>query len=179
MPSLDWTQITGWLTKEEGEILAELSMDQRVLEVGSYYGRSTVCMARGAGIVHCVDPFMGITRTDIPQKEKSTRESFEDNLELFDVSHKVVIWQGTSHELLPTFESKFFDMCFVDGCHDYEVAKFDCEQALRLVRKGGVIVVHDYEMAEKHLRDVTKAVDEVFKKHRVKKEAYSLAVVRL
>src|SRR5204862_498837 len=49
-----------------------------------------------------------------------------------------------------------FDLVFIDGCHHYSYVKSDTQNALKQLRKGGVIAWHDYGMIE----DVSKAVDE-------------------
>jgi hypothetical protein len=51
--------IPGWLHHAEGKALAEMARGKRVLEVGSYCGLSTVCMARTAKHVVSVDPHDG------------------------------------------------------------------------------------------------------------------------
>lgn len=40
------------------------------------------------------------------------------------------------------------DFVFVDGAHDYQSVRKDTENALRLLRPGGVILWHDYGVAE-------------------------------
>jgi predicted O-methyltransferase YrrM len=54
--------------------------------------------------------------------------------------------------------SKTFDLIFIDGGHDYYTVKSDTENAVRMVRPGGIIVWHDYGTPE---WDVTKYLDEV------------------
>lgn len=36
------------------------------------------------------------------------------------------------------------DLCLVDACHEYEHVRIDTENALAMVRPGGVILWHDY-----------------------------------
>jgi hypothetical protein len=54
----DWkfpTDVRGWLTPKEGETLAQLAEGKLVLEIGSYHGLSTICMAQTAKMVHAID----------------------------------------------------------------------------------------------------------------------------
>src|SRR4051812_45637582 len=51
--------VDGWLTPEQGRILAELATDKVCLEIGSYQGKSTICMAQTAKHVHSVDWHQG------------------------------------------------------------------------------------------------------------------------
>lgn len=48
-----------------------------------------------------------------------------------------------------------FDAIFIDGCHAYAYVQSDTENALRVVRAGGLIIWHDYGMIE----DVSLYVD--------------------
>lgn len=49
-----------------------------------------------------------------------------------------------------------FDLAFIDGCHFYDYVVADTRNVLANMRKGGVVLWHDYGMLE----DVSRAVDE-------------------
>ena len=58
--------------------------------------------------------------------------------------HELII--GNSVETVPAYaESKAgtFDLAFVDGGHEYEIATADIRNTCRLVRPGGIVVVDD------------------------------------
>jgi predicted O-methyltransferase YrrM len=58
--------------------------------------------------------------------------------------HELII--GNSVETVPAYaESKAgtFDLAFVDGGHEYEIANADIRNTCRLVRPGGIVVVDD------------------------------------
>jgi hypothetical protein len=85
---LAWTYaepVLSAVTHAECERLAHLAVGARVLEIGSYYGRSTVAMASTAMVVHAVDPHMGG-----PPEAPSTLAEFVANLESFglDAMHQ-------------------------------------------------------------------------------------------
>lgn len=42
------------------------------------------------------------------------------------------------------FPDGFFDSCLIDGGHQYETVKSDTGNALRLVRRGGLLLWHDF-----------------------------------
>lgn len=52
-----------------------------------------------------------------------------------------------------------FDVVFLDGLHKYETVKWECEHYQNLVKQGGALMGHDYNLFE----DVNKAVDEFAK----------------
>lgn len=57
---------------------------------------------------------------------------------------RVCLHLGDSRKVLRDFPDGAFDFIYVDGLHSYEGALNDIEQAVRLVRSGGLIGVNDY-----------------------------------
>jgi predicted O-methyltransferase YrrM len=78
-----------------------------------------------------------------------------------DVSHKIEQLYGdsTRFDFSPFYGQ--VDLVFVDGGHDYEVARSDSRNALAMTRPGGLVVWHDFgNYGDYH--DVVRAVfDEV------------------
>lgn len=148
------SEVLGWLTEEEGCALAELARGKSVLEIGSYCGRSTICLAQTAKNVHACDTFDG-RNTSLPGETLAT---FKRNIQRAGLERKIDILQGRSDEVLPDL-SPVFDLVFIDGAHDYESVSRDAEIATSLLRPGGVLVFHDYRST--HDPEVTVAVDEL------------------
>lgn len=62
--------------------------------------------------------------------------------------------------------SSYYDSCslvFVDGSHAYEYLLSDTEEAMKMVKTGGVIVWHDYGIWE----GVTKGLEEIENKYKM------------
>lgn len=129
-------EITGWLSEKEATWLATLSKGKRVLEIGSYCGLSTVCMARSAEHVTAVDYFDGRC-TPNPQ---DTLTAFRNNIERYGVAGKVSVCHP--HE---PYTLQEYDFAFVDGAHDYESVKADIEKVRAALAPGGLIAFHDYK----------------------------------
>ena len=55
--------------------------------------------------------------------------------------HELVV--GDSRETVPLCEADRFDLVYVDGGHDYEIAAADIANAARVAKPGGLIVVDD------------------------------------
>ncbi len=136
--------VSGWLEREEGECLAYLAKDKTVLEIGSYHGRSTICLAQTAKRVHSLDWHKG----DVYVGSKGSLGDLIGNLERYGVRSKVILHVGSTQDIGPVFGSECFDLVFVDGGHDYESAIIDMQLARRCVRPAGVIALHDWYMHE-------------------------------
>lgn len=129
-------EIAGWLLPAEGKALAELARGKRVLEIGSYCGLSTVCMARTAKHVTAMDYFDG-RGTPRPQ---DTRETLLANLKRYGVQDRVQTCHPESAEL-PLDE---YDLVFIDGAHDFESVQADTQKALAVLAPDGLLAFHDY-----------------------------------
>jgi hypothetical protein len=142
--------IPGWLLPEEGRKLAELATGERVLEIGSYCGLSTVCMARTAEHVTAVDYFDG---RGTPQPQ-DTLPAFKKNIERYNLTEKV--WFCYPDEPYPLAE---YDLAFIDGAHDYHSVRLDIERVRGVLAPNGLIVFHDYKHPSHE--GVTDAVDDL------------------
>lgn len=130
--------IEGWLTKPEGQHLANLATGKIVLEIGSYYGRSTIWLARTAKEVQCVDTFKG---TGLGEHRPSTWEEFNINLKRFGVEVKAHI--GLSQDIVPNLTDKF-ELIFIDGNHNEPFVRTDIAMSINKLLPGGLIALHDY-----------------------------------
>ena len=131
--------VPGWLTQGEGEALAALATGRDVLEIGSYCGRSTVCMAQTAASLVAVDPFDG-RATAAP---RDTLPVFMENLSRYGVLSKVKAVVGTAESAVPDLAERF-DLAFIDGAHNRAAVLGDAAVATRALKPGGLLVFHDY-----------------------------------
>lgn len=140
---LDWRDVSPGegnpistsLTSREAEKLEELAAGAIALEIGSAYGYSAVKMGKVAKIVHAVDPHVAL----------NSLNTLVHNLHANPPAAKhVSITVGTSQEVMPRWDDAMFNLVFIDGDHAEHAVTHDITQALRLVRPGGVIAVHDY-----------------------------------
>lgn len=137
--------IPGWLRIEEGAKLAELARGKRVLEVGSYLGLSTVCLARTAESVLAIDPHDG-RGTEVPQ---DTLPGFRANLARYGLEN-VFVEPMTLAEYVATerrTRTFWYDLIFIDGAHDRDSVEADIRAILDdpyMLADGGLIAFHDY-----------------------------------
>ena len=109
----DIAVISGWLTKSEGELLyekaRELGVTDTIVEIGSWVGRSTICLAKGVedgggAKIYAIDPHTGSSEhrvmfgkvDTITYFEKAAKISLMDRLRniLFVVYRTFFGWKG-------------------------------------------------------------------------------------
>jgi predicted O-methyltransferase YrrM len=122
-----------------------------IFEIGTFEGRTTLNMALNA-------PEANIYTLDLPVSGLEAVESKVEVGEIAyinkDVSGSRFIGKSVAqqiHQLLgdsATFDfSPFYDsidLMFIDGSHAHDYVLNDTEKALKLIKKGGIILWHDY-----------------------------------
>lgn len=154
------------VSRSEAERLCELAEGKVVLEVGSWWGFSTVAMALVAKRVHAVDWHQG----DDHAGNDESLAPLMANLDRYGVRDRVVVHVGRSEDVLPLFPTGHFDLAFIDAFHTTEAVRADIHLVLPLVGVHGYIAFHDYG-----LFGVKEAVDELGKPIELTE---SLAVVK-
>lgn len=178
-----YKQIEGWLTEKEATTLYKYARKKRngiTIEIGSWKGKSTYCIARGIlnGKIYSIDPFNGdgdtastTTYTEKIRKTKKTLlEIYISNLRKYHQLHKVNICKGYSSEWLSLFTHA--DLLFIDGDHSIPGCRYDYQNYTRLLSKGGYLLLHDYYPNRKELGSTY-----VVKKYLLKNSNYKLVEI--
>jgi len=131
------TDVDGWLLAAEGRALADAVRDKRVLEIGTYCGLSTICMAQTAESVVSIDPHDG----RYTPKPRDTYQECCNNLERYGVADKVILHRTIEKSDVAYQE---YDAIFIDGAHDLESVKSDIAASLDLLADDGILMFHDY-----------------------------------
>jgi hypothetical protein len=155
----NWFGITG--EANWSSFLPQLK-PKRVLEIGSYEGRS-VCFLIEKNTwaeeldVHCIDTWEGgVEHKSIDVNMRSVEDRFDANVDLV-VRKSAFSVKLTKHKggsdlmlsgLLANGFSNYFDFVYVDGSHQAKDVLFDAVLAFKLVKVGGVIGFDDYIWAE-------------------------------
>lgn len=141
--------VEGWLWKEEGEILYRLAQLNKnigvIVELGSYKGKSTICLAQGSkkvngGKVYAIDNFIGDSYVGI--KKTSFYNQFLSNIKKYFLKEYVESIKGNFSEAAKSW-NKPIRLLFIDGSHNYKDVKRDFENWEPKVAPGGIIVFHD------------------------------------
>jgi predicted O-methyltransferase YrrM len=132
--------VPGWLTDEEGEALYELARvctgKGVIVEIGSWKGKSTVCLGLGsqAGAsvpVYSVDPHADYRFGD-----------FKANVERAGIADLVRPIASLSQPAADDFDEPI-ELLFVDGSHEYDLVLEDFEKWVPKVVDGGWVAFHD------------------------------------
>lgn len=139
--------VDGWLAPNEGALLYQLAQRNKelgvVVELGSYHGKSTICLAQGAqnvndGKVYAVDLFRGNRLIN----DGNFLPKFQQNVVFYGTEDSVLPVKGDFLDIAKTWD-KPIRLLFIDGAHQYKDVKKDFVNWERHVAVGGVIAFHD------------------------------------
>jgi predicted O-methyltransferase YrrM len=146
--------VEGWFSPDQlarvAARAAAVPAAGRIVEIGSFRGRSTIAIARsappGAEIV-AIDPHAGNDRG--PQEihgfvdaAAEDREVFLANLERAGVRARVSYVRKFSHEALADVDGPV-DLLHIDGAHRFGPARDDMRRWGARVVPGGSMLIHD------------------------------------
>lgn len=145
-------QAKGYLSEREGRfIMAAAALSPAAganVEIGSFMGRSTICIASvckhyGLGPVTAIDPHTAPAATDPDlQGKESSFSEFMRNLGDARVTDAVVIERKLSTEVALGWSSPI-RFLWIDGDHTYRGAKADVANFRRFLVPGAILAMHD------------------------------------
>jgi predicted O-methyltransferase YrrM len=133
-------EVPGWLTDEEGEALYDLARACTgagvIVEIGSWKGKSTICLGRGslAGAavpIYAIDPHADYRFGD-----------FKANVDRAGITDLVMPVTSLSQSAADEFQESI-ELLFVDGSHEYDLVLEDFEKWVPKVVEGGWVAFHD------------------------------------
>lgn len=156
--------IYGFLSGAEMELLYRLASEVpaggQIVEIGSFQGKSTVCLGLGAkqagAGVWAVDPHEDQQATADTHYGMENHAALLKNLVEFGVADVVRV------VALPSFSAMSIwihpvDLLWVDGCHDYPIVSLDLKLWPARLTPTSKIALHD---ASGHYPSVTQALEE-------------------
>jgi predicted O-methyltransferase YrrM len=154
----DVARVEGWMTDDQARRLHDraraLGAGARIVEIGSFRGRSLIVLARSAapGVeIVSIDPHAGGDRG--PQEIEADQARGDDdhsvyqaNLAAAGVRDRVRHIRATSDAALddlPAGPGGEIDLLYIDGAHRFGPARSDIVDWGDRVSGGGVMLIHD------------------------------------
>ena len=133
---------------------------KKILEIGTFNGRTTINMALNQpkdGEVITIDLPTNETKLPLaPSEEKYILG--KDGGRQTHAQIKQIYGDSADYDFTDYIDK--IDFMFVDGSHSYEYTMSDSKLAYNLVRRGGYILWHDY--GSPHWPGVTEALNELY-----------------
>lgn len=146
--------IDGWMSPDQGRRLWDAAQrcpaGGRVVEIGSFRGKSTVVLASaapdGAEVV-AIDPHAGNDRgpqelDGFDREAETDHHRFRDNLMSFSLADRVRHVRQFSDQAHGDVGDPI-DVLYVDGAHRFNPARADLRDWGARVTDGGTLLVHD------------------------------------
>jgi len=159
--------LSGRISIEEGERLmflsSQLHLGAKVVEIGSYRGKSTCYIATGlrlsnntSGKVHAVDVWTKGATNSAKYHTQDTYDIFKKQVSELELDDLITPHMNTSLDAAKK-HTRPIDMLFLDGNHKYKSIHEDWEAWKVFLKEGSTIAFHDH--AEKY-PGVMQVVDE-------------------
>lgn len=166
--------IPGWMTEDELKSIETISKhvpeNGSVLEIGSFYGRSSYAWSKSipqSAKLICVDywtgwvvDFVGVSCMHGTIPKGPIKIELKRFLEYTKDCKNITPIVGDSRKVMPTLTDKF-DVIFLDGEHKNPILSEDIELSLPLLKHDGILCGHDYSNS---WPDVISEVDKLSKR---------------
>jgi predicted O-methyltransferase YrrM len=148
------TDVDGWMTEGQARALYEAGATcpsgGRIVEIGSFQGRSTIVLALAAPAdveIVAIDPHAGNDRgpQEIDGYEDAAADDhakFESNLVAAGVRDRVIHLREFSDRARQMVDGGI-DVLYIDGAHRYGPARSDIRDWGARVNPGGRLLIHD------------------------------------
>ena len=157
-----YLQIEGWLAPDEAAALYLLSSilepGSTVVEIGSWKGKSTFCLAKGlrkGGRVIAIDTFDASgekSSSKLYSQLKGTAslfQQFQDNMVRLKISNRIRALKGPSSEFIGQISK--IDLLFIDGDHSVRGCDSDFLNYSPFIVPGGYLALHDFDASRSDL----------------------------
>lgn len=142
-------QIDGMLSNNEAILLYNLAKKANngvIVEIGSYKGKSTICLGYGSkdgsGVrVYAIDPHQGnlsLNKHALPSL-KEFKTNISQNKEIKDYVLPLFITSEAANEIV----KQKADLVFIDGDHSFPSVLKDFQLWNSKLNEGGIIAFHD------------------------------------
>jgi hypothetical protein len=163
---VDWLRdVPGMTTDATAQLLFPVAFGQQIdgdiVEIGSWQGRSTICLARAAllsgnGTVNAIKYFMGnqgkesyykLGQDDLP----GLKSGFISNIKRNHVYDAITIMDMDTASAAPLLKRSTVGirLLFIDGSHEYEDIRADHEHFSGSLRPGAQVLSRSREICRR------------------------------
>ena len=145
--------IHGWLRDDEARCLYRIASACTgkgvIVEIGSWKGKSTVCLGRGTQQGQSVSIFAIDPHTGGPEQHRTygktvdTFDEFQRNIEQAGISNLVIPIVKTSEDAAKAWDGRPIEFLWIDGVHEYDYVIKDYTLWEPYLMEGGLIAFHD------------------------------------
>ncbi len=134
-------------------MLSKLVNPKLILEIGSFTGYATICLAEGlteGGKIHTIEVNC--------EQEETLRKNFD----LAGFADRIELHIGDAKQVIFGFTDQIFDICFIDADKKSNLTYF--ELIIDKIRPGGLIIIDNVLWKAKVYGEATDADTELFRK---------------
>lgn len=134
-----WEEIRGWLLRPAAELLHRFADESSgagtAVEIGSFAGKSTICIARAL-------EKRGVPNTVVCAIDIKFQPDFGDNLSRFGLAHRVRRWETSSLDAAEQWRQPV-SFLYIDGHHGKAHAYADLLAWDGVILPGGIVALDD------------------------------------
>lgn len=139
--------IAGWMGENDCRVLYDYASRVRagvIVEVGSFMGRSTKIMALASptSVIYSIDPLETVHPSSGLSDPEYVNKRLHEEMENFNWIH----FRKKSQDVVVKWKQPI-DLLHIDGDHREKPLREDVKSWLPHVKRGGVVIFHDYAVS--------------------------------
>jgi predicted O-methyltransferase YrrM len=173
--------VVGMTSDYEAWILSCLAKSSKnIFEFGTCSGKTTALLALNSPLDSKIYSItlnpedlsnlsLGNIRDVKAALNNAKKESIYDQFIFTNMSIKNkinIIFQDSTKFNIDKFEN-LMDLIFIDGGHNYSCVKNDSKKSFKMIRKGGYIFWHDYDVTKTSCKDIVKYLHEISRNKKI------------
>ena len=140
-----------YATRQSIRFMRQYFKDRPVIgaEIGVQHGANSLTMLKNLNItkMYLIDPYTWYDEIDGPRSTKHNRNESDAHRRMRPFGDRIVFVKKFSHEAVDNIKA-ILDFVYIDGNHYHKYIKQDLSDYYPLIRDGGIICGHDFDLPE-------------------------------